>query len=384
MFKKILMILIMVIFIIPISFAGLEPADMAIGIKTTADINWLYHIASTSYSYLSGYSATWAINVDVDKTNYGNNPFIDYAYLEEYEWYKPGFTNKYERDESPILISSCLVVSESPDYPLVPIIWNPVENSDFLEQEFPSASLEMWIDLKRDFSAFKSYKDDGGTYSCWDGGFTTYCYLYLDQDYMDNPAVVDYYDWDEDNPPNLKDVANIDLFNNCDEDSEGSYCMVNINYPWFLTTTVSTTACTDNSYFLSTEGVGLWNATSAEFNEIEDADANLNISGVDINNEPSDSGEADDASGGGGGIGEENIAGYQYTKVRGYIIETEIATQQMNYLSTILNIMKILFSFLLLIFYIIEFSVIIYVPTELVPNMFEKMLDIIKKAGRFK
>ena len=381
MFKKLILILTMLI-TLPTVFASLSESELAIGVKRNADISWLINSYAQEYTETSGYQATWSINIDVDKKLYSDNPFVDYAYIEEYEWYKPPFIDSYDRDKTPILISSCLVVSDKPDYPLVPVIWSPFGSSDFIEEDNPDSSLEMWVDIKRGFKQFKDYNDDGGDYGCWSGGFTTYCYVYLDSNYVNNDAVQDYYNWDSDNPPNLKDVADIDLFDNCDENSEGTYCMVNIHYPWNIITDVGDTKCVDNYWWYETGGIGLWNSTSSEFGDIEDATGSLNMSGIEIENLASSSDEADDA--GGSGTGNEDTSGYQYTKVQGYLIEKEIAIQQVDYLSTVLNIMKLLFSFLLLIFYIIEFSIIIYIPTKLVPNMFNKMMDIIKKAGKLK
>ncbi len=382
MSKKILLLILTLICILPIVFAGLESSDMSIGVKRNTDIGWYIHSYSAEYPQLSGYYLTWAIVVDVDKSLYTDNPFVDYAYLEEYEWYNPPFLNNYDHDKTPILIATCLVISDEPDEPRIPVVWKPFDSSDFLEEPLPYSSLEMWVDIGRGFMDFKDYEDAGGDYTCWEGGFTTYCYLYLDEDYMTNEAVIDYYGWNVINPPNLKDVADIDLFSNCDEDSEGSYCMVNIHYPWNVVTDVGDTSCTDDYWWYGIDGVGLWNATPTEFNDIEDAEGNLDLGEIEINNQPSDSNEAGDA--GGGGEEGEGTAGYQYTKVQGYLIETEIAIQQQSYLNTILNIMKLLFSFLLLIFYIIEFAIIIYIPTKVVPSMYNKLLDVIKKAGNIK
>ena len=380
--KKISLLIILFLFL-PVVYAGLESSNVAISVNRKTSISWLIPSYDVSDYYgVSGYQLTWSVNVDVDKQTYSDNSFINYAYLEEYEWYKPPFTNSYKRGKSPILISSCLVVSDKPDEPLVPVIWTPIENIDFIEEDLPYSSLEMWIDIYRTFKNFKSYNDAGGLNGCWDGGYTTYCYLYLDDNYIENPSVIDYYDWDNNNPPNIKDVADIDIFDNCDSTSEGTFCMVSLHYPWIINTDIVSTECIDN-YPIDDQSFPYWNCSGDLLEQIEDEDANLNMSEVELNNEPSNSNEADDV-GGGGGLEGEGSAGYQYAKVKGYVIETEIARQQVDYLNTILNIMKLLFSFLLLIFYLIEFTIIIYIPYELVPNMYNKLIEMIEKAGKIK
>ncbi len=65
------------------------------------------------------------------------------------------------------------------------------------------------------------------------------------------------------------------------------------------------------------------------------------MSGGSVNGE---SATDEDAEGNQGGESEGTGDGYQYLKVEDYILEKEIQLQHLNYIQTLLNIMKLIYS----------------------------------------
>jgi len=60
-----------------------------------------------------------------------------------------------------------------------------------------------------------------------------------------------------------------------------------------------------------------------------------------------------------------------------------VVVQEGSY-DSILAVVEVVYSFILLVFYIIEFTIVIYIFTNYIPGIFKKALEIIKRAGRFR
>jgi len=373
------LLIILLIFIISTTFviAGTEESTFAIAVKQDFRVDWM-----TDYDFIdnyipaNGYSSTHSLYFDTDKVTTSEIPSVKYVYIKDYEWYNPLFPNNYKADRSPLLIDYCMAVADNPD-----------ETVNYKSIDDKGRNIDLMFDVRRGFKEYKSYYEDAGNnpdYHCWEGGWTVMCWVYLDEEYVNNEQVKDHYGWDENNAPNVDDVVDLSITSNCD--GEELYCLISAHYPYYIDTGdtffdgAGDTECIDNIF--TRYDIYYVNITQ---NIYEETEGEVSIGDGTLNNEESNSDDADGNKGGGGSdSGEGETGGYQYLKVQEYLLEKEILTQQLDYLGTVLNIMKLIYSLILLVFYLIEFLIISYLIGTIVPGMFTKLMDIIKKGGRFR
>jgi len=372
MIKKTFIWILMILMLSSIVHAGLEETTFTIGLKQKSDVRWLIYDYSDLFPTTTGYATDFSLSIDMDKTTFSEIPNIQYILDDTYSWYDPGFSNRYEMGASPVLLDYCMVIPSNPD---------EVTSGEYFDSQLSNNqnSAEMFVEIFRDFTSYKTYYDNAGgspDNECWQGDFKVYCWIYLDEDYISNDAVMDYYGWDVTTTPNVDDVMDLSITSNCNKNGE-SYCLISISYPWYLLDLdLTSDECIVNGYNVP-DGLGFGlNITTDIY---ENTESQINMSGGSVNGE---SATDEDAEGNKGGESEGTGDGYQYLKVQDYILEKEIQMQHLNYIATLLNIMKLIYSLVLILFYFVELLILTYFIGVLVPGIFKRIEEILTKGGK--
>ena len=353
--KKALIILILILtLMIPSSIAALADATVLLSFRQLDSTYWqniYYHPTVGDYWIIPDLLFDYHFYLTFDFTGYA---YYDILHQFTYTYYIP---SGYSIDTipKPVILDYCMFECGED--------WGPGSRFDF---DINSYEYEEGVSC-----GIPNLEDWGsGTilHSACDHVAKAFCWFGLNPKYTEIDDVKDYYNWTDIYDIDLNDVINEGFTRDCIIDERESMgCVVSQQ--------VYYTIPLENCTILPNHGLTL---TNGEY--MNPPAPRSNSSMTNYSYEQSDRDDMPD--GGGNAPGESGTigGGLSMGRIVGLELDKSNIRQSLKWMDTLIDMVKIIFSFVLIFFYILQLLIIGYIMSQLIPGIFRKLQDIVKKG----